>query len=107
MVDYAFLTRRGTEDAGGSRALGAPATDLVRMIVARGLVLTLIAVALGVAGAAALGRVLLSLLFGVRPHDPVTFLGAVALLAAVSLVASWLPARRAARVDPVAALAQE
>lgn len=105
VMSYAVVQR--TREIGIRIALGAPATDVVRMIVRRGLVLTIVAIGLGAAGAAALGRVLLSLLFGVRPHDPVTFLAAATLLAGVSLVASWLPARRAARVDPVAALAQE
>ena len=77
------------------------------MVVGRGIVLTLVAIAIGVAGAAALTRTMATLLFGVEPLDPVTFMAAAAVLGAVALLASYLPARRAARVDPVVALADE
>jgi putative ABC transport system permease protein len=77
------------------------------MVVGRGLALTLIAIGLGIAGAAALTRTLATLLFGVGPLDPVTFVAAAVVLGGVALLACYLPARRAARVDPVVALAEE
>jgi len=79
----------------------------MRMVVGRGLALTLAATLIGIAGAAALSRTLATLLFGVAPLDPVTFVTAAAVLGGVALLASYLPARRAARVDPVVALAEE
>jgi ABC-type antimicrobial peptide transport system permease subunit len=75
--------------------------------VRRGLTLVVAGVALGTAGASALTRVLRSLLFGVSARDPLTFAGVAVLLGVVALLASWIPARRAARVDPLAAMRAE
>jgi ABC-type antimicrobial peptide transport system permease subunit len=79
----------------------------MREIVGRGLMLTAVALALGVPAAIGLGRLARGVLFGVEPSDPLTLAGAATLLALVSLAACYLPARRASRVDPVVALAEE
>ena len=85
-------------------ALGAEEADVSRMVLRQAGTLAGLGVAVGLTAAAGLTRLMASLLFGVSPLDPVTF-GAVAVaLSAVALLASWLPARRAARVDPVVAL---
>jgi putative ABC transport system permease protein len=88
-------------------ALGAQASDILRMVVAGGLRITAIGLAVGLAGAAGLTRSLGSLLFGVKPIDPATFLSASGLLGAVALIACAEPVMRAARVDPSVALRQE
>ena len=88
-------------------ALGASRRDVLSLIVERGMVLSLIGVGLGIAGALALARFLTSLLYGVHPTDPVTFLAVSLLLIAVSLVATYIPARRATKVDPMVALRYE
>ena len=88
-------------------ALGAQRRDVLGLVVGRGMRLTGIGVILGLAGALALTRVLKSLLFEIKPFDPVTFLTVTALLAGVALLACWIPARRAARVDPIEALRYE
>jgi len=77
------------------------------MILSRALVLTLIGLALGLAGAAALGRYLETLLFEIKPADPVTLASVTAVLLAVALLAAWLPTGRATRVDPMIALRYE
>jgi ABC-type antimicrobial peptide transport system permease subunit len=85
-------------------ALGAQADQVRRMVVRQGLVLAVIGAGIGLGGALALSRLISSLLYGVAPYDPLT-LGTVTLaLLAVSALASWLPAARAARIDPVEAL---
>ena len=88
-------------------ALGAQARDVLRLVVGHGMVLTLIGMAIGLAGAFGATRVLSSLLFGVRPTDLVTFAGVSTLLAAVAALASYIPARRATKVDPIVALRYE
>ncbi|HEU0091249.1 MAG TPA: ABC transporter permease [Vicinamibacteria bacterium] len=103
----AYLVAQRTREIGIRMALGASARSVVLMVVGRGLALTLIATLLGIAGAAALTRTLATLLFGVGPLDPVTFVAAAVVLGGVALLACYLPARRAARVDPVVALAEE
>jgi putative ABC transport system permease protein len=103
----AYLVAQRTREIGIRMALGASARAVMRMVVGRGLALTLAATVLGMAGAAALSRTLATLLFGVAPLDPLTFAAAATVLGGVALLASWLPARRAARVDPVVALAEE
>jgi putative ABC transport system permease protein len=88
-------------------ALGARSSDVLRMIVGKGLALTLLGVAAGLAGALALGRFLVTLLFEVRPNDPATLAIVSALLVGVACAASYLPARRAMKVDPLVALRYE
>ena len=105
VMSYAVTER--THEIGIRMALGASADRVLREIVGRGLALTAVALVIGVAGGAALGRLARGVLFGVGPNDPATFAIAAGLLTLVSLAACFLPARRASRVDPVVALAEE
>jgi len=105
VVSYGVAQR--TRELGIRRVLGARLGDVVRLVVGEGVALALLGVTLGLAGAAVLLTWTSSLLFGVTAHDPVTY-GAVALiLVAVAGLASWVPARRALRIEPVEALRQE
>ena len=88
-------------------ALGAPAKLVLREVVGQGMALTGVGIALGLLGAWGVSRVLSSLLFGVSATDPLTYLGTALGLAMVALLASWIPARRASRIDPVEALRSE
>jgi putative ABC transport system permease protein len=101
------IVAQRTREIGIRVALGAPTTRVVALVVGRGMALTGLAIGVGLAGAAGLSRLMSSVLFGVRPLDPLTFAGAAAMLALVALAACYVPARRAARVDPVVALAEE
>lgn len=85
-------------------ALGAQVRDVLRLVVSQGMYMALVGVVLGMAGAFALTRALASLLLGVGATDPVTFVGVPALLIVVALLACYIPARRAARVNPLLAL---
>jgi len=105
VMSYAVTER--THEIGIRMALGASTDRVMRDVVGRGLRLTAIALAAGVPAAVGVARLARGVLFGVGPADPATLAGAGALLAAVSLAACYLPARRAARVDPVVALAEE
>jgi len=96
-----------TREFGIRMALGAQSADVLRMVIREALKITAAGVAAGLLLATLLTRWLTTLLFGVEPHDPVTFVGSAALLAAVALVACAAPALRAARVDPAVALHQE
>jgi putative ABC transport system permease protein len=88
-------------------ALGATPKRVVRAVTASGLRVCLLGLVAGLAGASALGRVMARLLYQVRPDDPVIFGAVAAVLLAAALLASWLPARRIARIDPVTALRKE
>ena len=88
-------------------ALGASGHRVMREVVGHGLLLTMLAVLAGVAGAIALGGVIRGVLFGVGPADPATLVAAGGLLGLVSIAACYVPARRASRVDPAVALAEE
>jgi predicted permease len=99
-----YTVSRRTREIGIRMALGADRTSVLRLVVRQGLVLTGIGVVLGLAAGAAGAQVLRSLLFGVSALDPMAFGGAALLFAVVSLAASYVPARRAARVDPMQAL---
>jgi predicted permease len=102
VISYSVAQR--TREVGIRRALGAQQSDILRLIVGQGLGLTLAGVAIGIGGAFALTRVMKGLLFGVTATDPATFVAATGLFLVVALAASYLPARRATRIDPMAAL---
>ena len=102
VLAHAVALRR--HEIGIRMALGAQRTDVLRLVLRHGLGLTLLGVAIGLAGAFALTRVLRNHLYEVGPVDPITFAAVAMLLVFVALLACWLPARRAARVDPMEAL---
>jgi putative ABC transport system permease protein len=101
------LVSQRTREIGVRVALGASPLDVFRLIVARGMIMTLGGVALGLAGAALVSRVLTTLLFGVGPYDPASFAGMSVVIVAVAFLACWLPTRRAMRVEPAVALRVE
>jgi putative ABC transport system permease protein len=100
----AYSVSRRTREFGVRLALGATSGDVLRMVLRQGLSTILIGVAIGIAGSFALTQTVSSLLFGVTPTDPVTFGGVTLLLSAVALLACYVPARRATKVDPMEAL---
>jgi putative ABC transport system permease protein len=103
----AYAVTERTREIGIRMALGAEKSDITRMVLKRSLLLVTAGVALGVAGALAVTRVLAKFLFDIKPTDPATFVTVAAVLVAVALFAGWLPARRATRVDPLVALRWE
>ena len=105
VISYAVSQR--TQEIGVRVALGAQRRDVLRLIVGHGALLGAIGVVIGLAGALTVTRFLRTLLFGVSPFDAASFAGVAAVLTAIALVASYVPARRAARVDPVEALRHE
>jgi putative ABC transport system permease protein len=102
-----YTVAQRTRDIGIRMALGATQTRVVREVVGQGLWLTLTGIVIGIAGALAASRVLQKLLYGIKPTDAITFVVGSLVLAAVALAASYLPARRASRVDPMVALRYE
>jgi len=103
----AYLVSQRTRDIGIRLALGAAPADVFRLVVGQGMVLAFSGAVLGVAGAFAAARVIKSLLFAVEPRDPLTFTAVPLVLLAVALLACYVPARRALRVDPLVALRAE
>src|SRR5436305_13838929 len=102
MISYAVARR--TSDVGIRMALGAQRGDVTRLVLRDTMVVVSVGVAVGLAGALGAGRVVSSLLFGLAPTDPTAFAAATLLLTGVAALASYVPARRASQVDPMAAL---
>ena len=103
----AYAVSRRTTEIGIRMALGASARDVVVMVLREGARIAIAGVAVGVAASAALTRLVSGLLFGVAPNDPLSFAIAAAAILVIALVSSYLPARRAAAVDPLIALRAE
>jgi len=99
-----FSVTQRTREFGIRMALGAQTGDVLRLVVREGMLLVAFGIGLGIAGALGLTRVIASLLFGVKPTDPVTFVAVAALLGGIGLLACVIPARRATKVDPMEAL---
>ena len=103
----AYSVQQRTQEMGVRLALGADTSRVRNMVIQQGMTLVLIGVIIGVASAFGLARVMATFLFGVTPHDPLVFIVVPLVLAGVAWLGVWLPARRAARVDPVLALRVE
>jgi putative ABC transport system permease protein len=102
LIQYSIATR--TQEIGLRMAIGAQPGEIVRMFVGEGLTLSVTGLAVGLAGALWFGRAASSLLFGVTATDPLTFTAVSSLLTVVAIAACYVPARRATRIDPIAAL---
>lgn len=105
VISYTVTQR--TRELGIRMALGARQVEVLSLMVGQGMRLTLVGVGIGLVLALGFGRLLSAMLYGIKAHDPLTFIGVAALLTTVALVASWLPARRAAKVDPAITLRAE
>jgi ABC-type antimicrobial peptide transport system permease subunit len=105
VIAYSVSQRR--QEIGIRMALGAGKSEVLKLVISQGIKLALIGVVIGLAGALGLTRFLSGLLYGVKPSDPLTLVAVSALLIAVAFLASYIPARQAAKVDPLAALRHE
>jgi ABC-type antimicrobial peptide transport system permease subunit len=102
-----YLVSQRTREVGLRMALGAQTDDVLKLILGQGMKLVIVGTVLGLAGALALGRLIASLLFGVSATDAATLALVTAVVAIVGMLACYLPARRAAKIDPMAALRNE
>jgi putative ABC transport system permease protein len=105
VISYSVSQR--TREIGIRMAIGAQQQDVSRMVVRQGLMLTALGAGVGFAGALGLSQLIKSQLFGVKPSDPITLVTVLVVMGLVATAAAWLPARRAARVDPIIALRRE
>ncbi|MBV8732344.1 MAG: FtsX-like permease family protein, partial [Acidobacteriia bacterium] len=103
----AYSVEQRTQEIGIRLALGAESANVRNLVVVQGMRLSLLGVLVGLGAAFGLSRVIASFLFGVKANDPLVFLAVPLSLAAVALLAVWLPARRATAIDPVVALRYE
>ena len=101
------VVRQRTSEVGVRMALGAERSDIIQLIVLQGLRLSAVGIALGIVAAFLLGRVIAAMLVGVKSTDPATFAAVTMVFLAISALASWLPARRAANLDPTKALREQ
>jgi ABC-type antimicrobial peptide transport system permease subunit len=103
----AYVVTQRTREIGIRSALGAEPRQLEKMFLLQGLTLSAIGVVIGLVGAAALGQAMSSLLFGIEPLDPVAYVTAIGVILAAAVLATYVPARRAANIDPVETLRAE